>query len=219
MPIRSPVNGPGPMPHGDTGEVGHCDARLGERVADQRADDLGVAHGVADGEFGEDPAVTVDHGDGGPGGGVDGEKHAIQPTRSSAPPFRRRCVMPRCRGAVMRIAPGFVAALGVASSSRAGSGTGRPVDLDVEPVGGDGVDEPASPLDDDDAAGEVDVEVVELDRLAEPVGVDVHERRAADEARVGAREHEGGAGHRAADAEPLADPAGERRLARAERAR
>ena len=62
---------------------------------------------------------------------------------------------------------------------------------------------PAAPLDDDDRAVDVDVEVVELDRRAEAVRVDVHERRPADERRMRARDHERRALHRAAHAEAL----------------
>ena len=49
----------------------------------------------------------------------------------------------------------------------------------------------------------VDVEVVELGGRAQAVGVDVHERRAADERRMRARDHERRALHRAAHAEAL----------------
>ncbi len=78
--------------------------------------------------------------------------------------------------------------------------------------------EPRAPLDHDHGTVEVEVEVVEQGGAAEPVGVDVHERRAAGEVRVGAREHEGGALHRPPHAEAVADAAGQRGLARAERA-
>ena len=55
-------------------------------------------------------------------------------------------------------------------------------------------------------------------RRAQPVRVDVHERRAADERRVRAGDHERRALHGSAHAEARRDPARERRLARAERA-
>ena len=64
---------------------------------------------------------------------------------------------------------------------------------------------------------EVEVEVVEQGGAAEPIGVDMHERRAACEVRVGAREHEGGALHRTPHAEAVADAARQGGLARAER--
>ena len=83
----------------------------------------------------------------------------------------------------------------------------------------DVVDQPGSPLDDDDRVVEVEVEVVDEGCVAEPIGVDVHERGAVGEVRVGSGEHEGGALHRAAHAESGADAAGQRGLAGAERAR
>ena len=52
---------------------------------------------------------------------------------------------------------------------------------------------------------------------AEPVRVDVHERRAADERRMRPRDHERRALHGSAHAEPGRDAPGEGRLARAER--
>ena len=52
---------------------------------------------------------------------------------------------------------------------------------------------------------------------AQPVRVDVHERRAAHERRMRPRDHERRALHRSAHAEPGADAARERRLAGAER--
>ena len=80
MPTRRPVNGPGPMP--PTTPERSCGRMpgLGERVADEAADDLGVPHGVGGARLGEDAAVAVDDGDARARRGVDREQHAIQPT-------------------------------------------------------------------------------------------------------------------------------------------
>ena len=90
-------------------------------------------------------------------------------------------------------------------------------DDDLEPGVGDAVEQPGPPLDDDDRAVEVEVEVLELGRTRQPVRVDVHERGAADEARVRSGEHERRTLHGAAHAEALADAARERGLAGPER--
>ena len=91
------------------------------------------------------------------------------------------------------------------------------VELDLPPRVAEPVDHAAAPLDDDRRTVEVDVEVVQLGGRSEPVGVHVHERRPADERRVGAREHERRALHRPAHLEPAGDAACQRRLAGAER--
>src|SRR5215218_6745027 len=94
----------------------------------------------------------------------------------------------------------------------------RTLDHDLEPRPARVVDEPRTPFDDDHRVLEVEVEVVEERCAAEAVRVDVHERRAADEARVRAGEHERGTLHRAAHPEAGSDAAGEGGLACSERA-
>ena len=75
-----------------------------------------------------------------------------------------------------------------------------------------------APLDDGDRVVErgVEVEVVELGDAAEPVGVDVHQRRAVAQRRVHPGDHERRRRDVAAHAEAGAEPLGERRLAGAE---
>ena len=89
-------------------------------------------------------------------------------------------------------------------------------DVDLEAGLGEPLGQPLAPLDHGDGLVErgVEVEVVELGDAAEPVGVDVHQRGAADLARVHPRDHERRRGDRPADAEPGAEALGERRLAR-----
>ena len=74
--------------------------------------------------------------------------------------------------------------------------------------------EAVAPLDDRDAVVDVgvEVEVVELEGAAEPVGVDVHQGRATDERGVHPGDDEGRRGDRPADAQPVADPLGQGRL-------
>ena len=93
-------------------------------------------------------------------------------------------------------------------------------DVDLQPRLREALGQPLAPLDDGDGLveGGVEVEVVELGDAAEPVGVGVHQRRSPDLAGVHAGDDEGRRGDRAADAEPGAEPLGERRLAGAERA-
>src|SRR6516225_6616877 len=94
-----------------------------------------------------------------------------------------------------------------------------PIELDLPPGLAQTVDHPAAPLDDNDGVVDVHIEIVELGGRPEPVGVDVHERRASDERWMRTREDERGALNRAPHAETRRDAAGERRLARAERTR
>ena len=91
-------------------------------------------------------------------------------------------------------------------------------DPDLQPRLGQPLGDPLSPLDDGDRLVErgVEIEVVELVGAAEPVGVDVHQRRAAGHRRVLAGDHERRRGDVAAHREPRADALGERRLAGAE---
>src|SRR3954453_15847233 len=53
-------------------------------------------------------------------------------------------------------------------------GPRRPVEDDLEPGVGDPVEQPSAPLDDDHAAVEVEVQVVDLGGRAQPVRVHVH---------------------------------------------
>ena len=99
-------------------------------------------------------------------------------------------------------------------------GGGVDVEHDLEPVLAEVLGEPVAPLDHGDASSS------EVSRsrsssssdAAEPVGVDVHQRRAADERRVHPGDDERRRGDRAAHAEALADALGERGLAGAEAA-
>jgi hypothetical protein len=98
------------------------------------------------------------------------------------------------------------------------AGAGRTLDLNVEPRRRDAVKHAPPPLDDDDATRKVNVEVVELERAGEPVGVDVHEWRSVDQARVCAGEDKGRTGNRSAHSKTFTDAAGECGLACTERA-
>ena len=71
---------------------------------------------------------------------------------------------------------------------------GGPVEPDVEPLLGQPLGDARTPLHDGHGFLDrgVDVEVVELDRVAEPVGVDMHQRRAGVERGMDALDHEGG---------------------------
>ena len=110
--------------------------------------------------------------------------------------------------------------------SARGAGRGRrlrlvgqgALDPHLDPVVGQPLGDPLAPLDHGDRLVErgVEVEVVELGDAAEPVGVDVHQRRPVAERRVHPRDHERRRRDVAAHAEPGAEPLGERRLAGAE---
>jgi hypothetical protein len=88
-------------------------------------------------------------------------------------------------------------------------------DPDLQPRLGQPLGDPLPPLDDGDRVleGGVEIEVVELVDPAEPVGVDVHERRSRAQGRVHPSDHERRRGDVAADTEPVADPLGEGGLA------
>ena len=90
----------------------------------------------------------------------------------------------------------------------------RSSDVDLDPVFGHSVEHSGGPFDHHDRRRPVDVEIVELRRAAEPVGVHVHKRCTATDAAMGAGEHERGARHRSAHPELVAETAGEGGLAR-----
>ncbi len=87
---------------------------------------------------------------------------------------------------------------------------------DLEAVLAQALGEAVAPFDDGHGVlqGGVEVEVVELGEAAEPVRVDVHQRRAAHQRRVHPGDDEGRGRDRAAHPEPLGDALGQRRLAR-----
>ncbi len=95
------------------------------------------------------------------------------------------------------------------------------LDAYVEPAVAELLGETVAPLDDRDGVvgGRVEVDVVDLGGIAEPVGVDVHQRRTADQRRMRTGDDERRRGDGTAYAEPVAEPLRERRLARAEVAR
>ena len=81
------------------------------------------------------------------------------------------------------------------------------LDFDVEKVGGETLGETAAPFDQHDRTREIDVEVVELGRAAEAVGIDVHEGDGAGLALVGSGDDKGRARNRADHTKALADTA------------
>jgi hypothetical protein len=89
-----------------------------------------------------------------------------------------------------------------------------PDDPDLETGLRQPLGDPLSPLDDGHGVLErgVEVEVVELVDAAEPIGVDMHQRRSAVEGWVLPGDHEGGRGDLAPHLEPLTDALRERRL-------
>ena len=93
-----------------------------------------------------------------------------------------------------------------------------PVQRDLQPVLGETLDLALTPLDDGDRLVQrgVQVEVVDLGQVAEPVGVHVHQGRTAGQRRVHPRDHERRRGDRPAHPEPGPEAAGERGLARTE---
>ncbi len=107
------------------------------------------------------------------------------------------------------------------SRSPAASSASGPLDPHLDPVVGQPLGQPLTPLHHGDGLvqGGVEVEVVELGDAADPVGVDVDQRRAVGQRGMDARDHERRRGDVATDPEPCAESLGERRLARTQPAR
>src|SRR4051794_32442819 len=96
-----------------------------------------------------------------------------------------------------------------------------PQQLDLQPVVGEHLRDTAPPLDDGDRVLQrgVEVEVVELHgrlrracRRAQTVGVDVHQRRPADQRGMHSRDHEGGRGDAAPHLQRRSESLGQRGL-------
>jgi hypothetical protein len=101
-------------------------------------------------------------------------------------------------------------------SSRRGAGYRNG---DVQAIRGQSLDQSLAPLHHRDRTADISVQVqiVHFSRAGQPVGVRVHQRRAAAERPVDPGNDESRRGHRAADVQPLADPLDERGLPGAER--
>ena len=92
---------------------------------------------------------------------------------------------------------------------------GGAVELDdLESVGAQLLSHPVTPFDDDNRGVEigVEIEVVQLDGAAEPIGIDVDQRRASDQRRVHPRDDEGRRSDRPSHAQTLTEALGERGL-------
>ncbi len=98
---------------------------------------------------------------------------------------------------------------------RLDSGAPGSHDVHLEPILRDAIEQPRTPLDNDDRPIEVDVKVVELERAGETIRIDVHER-GTRRARVCAREDKGRTGHGASNPQLRAKAASQRCLARTE---
>jgi hypothetical protein len=88
----------------------------------------------------------------------------------------------------------------------------RPNDVDLEPVVGNAVEKSCAPFDHHYRSLEVDIQIIELDRAAEAIGIHVHQGHAF-RTRMRPCQHEGRAGYRASHAERSSETPRERRLA------
>ena len=91
--------------------------------------------------------------------------------------------------------------------------TRRPFDVELQPVLGDSIEQAVAPLHDHYGTIEVDVEVIQFDRVLQPVGVHVHEGRLPCVARMRSCENKRRARHRAANPQFRTEAARESRLA------
>ena len=192
MPTRRPVNGPGPRPTTTSVRSAGAAPASVEDPGDARREVLRVAAGV-EGRSPRRASVTpswtatviavVD------------VSMASSSTRAGYPAFRTPVVAGSGRrgaaetGSCRRSGSGEVGQPAVTEPGQAQRpglvGAGRQLDLEVgvgQPLG-----DAVPPLHDGDAVGDVgvEVEVVELESAAEPVCVDVHQRRAAHESTGG----------------------------------
>jgi hypothetical protein len=87
----------------------------------------------------------------------------------------------------------------------------------LEPRFRDAVQHACTPFDHNDRVSEVDVEVIQLKRRSEAIGVNVDERRTVDDAGMRSCENKRRAGHGATNPEALTDASGERCFASSQR--